>query len=327
MTLDQCLKEAGKWAKKGKVDLMDIALAHAKENAGELDIASKVAEIQELGYASGVFESLKSARRHVKTALSAKPKSSLLPYAIGNLEYALDSAQKYAALVGLDVLVQINEIRQEIYPLLIRRQLAEVKEFVERGAAFMEYELEVVKKYASRVNMDIAVQVAEIEERGYHLELSSMLNFARKNAKKGEVRAMMSRLSDAVRFAGKLSEDISAQVSEIEHIGYDSGISIDLKRADGAARKREVGRMNFLLVRATGYAQITNRDISVQVGEIERKGYLAAVRANLREARKYARTGLIADMDWELKEAREYALKIQYDISSEEGKITMLIQK
>ena len=73
------------------------------------------------------------------------------------------------------------------------------------------------------------------------------LTKARGFAEQGEAIVMNSSLALAQGYAQKVGQDISAQVRDIERLGYENGVPVVLTKAREWAEKGEATVMNSLL--------------------------------------------------------------------------------
>jgi len=148
---------------------------------------------------------------------------------------------------------------------------------------------------------------------------------ARHYAERGDASTMNAHLNLATRYAGEVDQDLSAEIKEIEALGYTEAVPVELADARQYAERGDASTMNAHLNLATRYAEKVSQDVSTDREEIETLGYTAAVPVKLADARQYAERGDASPMETNLNLATRYAEKVDLNVSDEMSDIRALI--
>jgi len=250
------LATARERAEAGKAGSMETYLRTVQRCAQRVgvDISAQVAEIKKAGYRASVPVELAIARESAEAGKAV------------SMELDLETAQRYAQEVGVDISAQVAEIKEAGYRASVPVELAIARECTKAGKVVsMEAFLETAQRYAQKVGVDISAQVAEIKKAGYRASVPVELAMAKESAEAGEAFSMELDLEVAQRYAQEVGVDISAQVAEIKEAGYRASVPVQLAIARECVK---AGVMERYLGTAQRYAQEVGVDISAQVAEI-----------------------------------------------------------
>ena len=95
------------------------------------------------------------------------------------------------------------------------------------------------------------------------------LSAAEKYALRGDAPTMKNYLNIIETYEKIVNQDFSVERKEIEYLGYNTAVIIELSAAREYAIEGKSPRMNDRLNLAAIYSEITNQDISEQVAEIK----------------------------------------------------------
>ncbi|MDP3989631.1 MAG: hypothetical protein Q8Q01_00315 [archaeon] len=153
------------------------------------------------------------------------------------------------------------------------------------------------------------------------------LSVARTFAERGNVSSMDCVLNYVRACSKRTGENLSNEVKEIEKAGYRAAIPIELLIARYHAETGEIEIAEQILSLVKVYANRTGEDVSDDIKEIEKSGYIAAIPVELSVARYHALDGNSPAAENFISYAMRYARKAGQDISEMVAEIRALIKK